>query len=85
MKVFPHCTENSKHIFPEVKLRGLVSNFYIHVFGCDLYVPTIGLILNLYFTVLPVRTLCLPQVSEQFRAKVKGVLTQFPEPFKKGG
>ncbi len=27
----PHCTENSKHKFPEMKLRGLVSNFYIHV------------------------------------------------------
>jgi hypothetical protein len=26
-----HCTENSKHTFPEKKLSGLVSNFYIHV------------------------------------------------------
>ncbi len=56
MKVFPHCTENSQHIFPEVKLRGLMQ-IYIHVFGSDLYVPTIGLIWNVYFTVLLVRTL----------------------------
>jgi hypothetical protein len=26
-----HCTENSKQIFPEIKLRGLVPNFHIHV------------------------------------------------------
>jgi hypothetical protein len=35
-----HCTENSKQIFPEIKLRGLVSNFYIHVSVSD--TPTIG-------------------------------------------
>ncbi len=26
-----HCTKNSKQIFPEIKLRGLVGNSYIHV------------------------------------------------------
>jgi len=26
-----HYTENSKQIFPEMKLRSLVPNFYIHV------------------------------------------------------
>ncbi len=26
-----HCTEKSKQIFPEMKLRGLVANSYIHV------------------------------------------------------
>jgi hypothetical protein len=31
-----HCTENLKLIFPEMKLRGLVTNFYIHVSGSDL-------------------------------------------------
>ncbi len=31
-----HCTENSKQIFPEVKLRGLVPNSYIHVSGSEL-------------------------------------------------
>jgi hypothetical protein len=36
------CTENSKQIFPEMKLRGLVPNFYIHVSVSDLYIPTIG-------------------------------------------
>ena len=32
-------TENSKHIFPEMKLL----NSYIHVSVSDLYIPTIGL------------------------------------------
>ncbi len=26
-----HCTKKSKQIFPEMKLHGLVLNFYIHV------------------------------------------------------
>ncbi len=33
-----HCTKNSKHIFPEMKLRSLVPNFYIHVSVSDLYI-----------------------------------------------
>ncbi len=37
-----HCTENSKQIFPEMKLRGPVPNFHIHVSVSDLYIPTIG-------------------------------------------
>jgi hypothetical protein len=37
-----HYTENSKQIFPEIKLRGLVPNFYIHVSVSNLYIPTIG-------------------------------------------
>jgi hypothetical protein len=37
-----HCTENSKQIFPEMKLRGLVPNFHIHVSVSDLYIPMIG-------------------------------------------
>jgi hypothetical protein len=32
-----------------MKLRGLVPNFYIHVSGSGLYIPTIGLIWNLYY------------------------------------
>jgi hypothetical protein len=39
------------------KRRGLVSSFYIHVSGSDLYIPRIGLIWNLYFPVLHERTL----------------------------
>ncbi len=35
-----HCIENSKRIFPEIKLRGLIPN--IHVSVSDLYIPTIG-------------------------------------------
>jgi len=30
-----HCTENWKHIFPEMKLRTLVQNSYIHVSVSD--------------------------------------------------
>ncbi len=37
-----HCTENSKQLFLELKLRGLVPNFYIHVSVSNLYIPTIG-------------------------------------------
>jgi hypothetical protein len=37
-----HSTENSKQIFPEMKLRGLVPNFHIRVFVSDLHIPTIG-------------------------------------------
>jgi hypothetical protein len=36
-----HYTENLKHIFPEIKLLGLVPNFYTHVSVSDLYFPTI--------------------------------------------
>jgi hypothetical protein len=36
-------TENSKHIFPEKKLRGHSPNSYIHVSVSDLYIPLIGL------------------------------------------
>ncbi len=35
-----HCPENSKQIFPEMKLRGLVPNFETHVSVSDLYIPT---------------------------------------------
>ncbi len=40
--VFPHCTENLKHIFPEVKLCGVFPNFYIPVSVSDLYISTIS-------------------------------------------
>ncbi len=36
-------TENSKHVFPEKKLRGYSPNTYIHVSVCDLNILTIGL------------------------------------------
>ncbi len=35
--------ENSKQMFPEMKLRCLGPNSYIHVFVRDLFIPTIGL------------------------------------------
>jgi hypothetical protein len=38
-----HYTENSKQVFPEMKLRGLIPSFYIYVSVSDLYIPTIGL------------------------------------------
>ncbi len=37
-----HCNENSKQIFPEMKLFDLVPNFYTHVAVSDLYIPTVG-------------------------------------------
>jgi hypothetical protein len=37
------CTENPIYVFPEMKLRGLVPNFYIHVAESDLYIPRICL------------------------------------------
>jgi hypothetical protein len=43
-----HCTENSKQIFPEMKLRGLVPNFCIHVSVSDLYFLTIDPPILLY-------------------------------------
>ncbi len=36
-----HNIENSKQIFPENELRGLIPNFHIHV--SDIYIPTIVL------------------------------------------
>ncbi len=36
------CSEYWKQIFPEMKLRSLVSNVYIQVFVSDFYIPTIG-------------------------------------------
>ncbi len=38
-----HCTENPIYVFPEIKLRGLIPNSYIHVSVSDLYIPRIGL------------------------------------------
>jgi hypothetical protein len=38
-----HNTENSKQITPEKVLRGLSSNFHIHVSVSDLYISTISL------------------------------------------
>jgi hypothetical protein len=48
-----HNTENSKQIFPEKELRGLSSNFHIHVSVSDFYIPTIGL-------PIPLRKICGP-------------------------
>jgi hypothetical protein len=42
-EVILHYTENSKLMFPEMKLLGPGSgNFYIHVSVSDLYIPTIS-------------------------------------------
>ena len=38
-----HYTENSKQIFPEMKLSGLVPNSYIHVSSSNLYIPMMSL------------------------------------------
>jgi hypothetical protein len=38
-----YCTKNPIYVFPEMKLRGLVSNSYVYVSLSDLYIPRIGL------------------------------------------
>jgi hypothetical protein len=38
-----HFTENPTNVFPEMKLRGLVPNFYIHVSVNNLYISKICL------------------------------------------
>ncbi len=40
-------TEISKLIFPEKEFRGLNPNFHIHASVSDLYIPTIGLPIQL--------------------------------------
>jgi hypothetical protein len=42
-----HYTENSKQIFPEMKLRGLDPNSYIYVSVSDIYIYMIGLLVML--------------------------------------
>jgi hypothetical protein len=37
-----HCTKILKQIFLDIKLRGLVPNFCMHVSVSDLYIPTNG-------------------------------------------
>ncbi len=46
--------QNLKQIFPEIKLRGLVPNFYIHVSVGDLYITTVDLPILLYFICGPI-------------------------------
>ncbi len=36
-----HCNESPSYVFPEKELRGLSSNFHIHVSVSDLYIPRI--------------------------------------------
>ncbi len=43
-----HCIENQVYEFPEMKLRGLVPNSYIHLSVRDLYFPRIGCLLGAY-------------------------------------
>ncbi len=41
--VYLHYTENPIYVFPQMKLRSLVPNSYIHLSVSDLYIPRIGL------------------------------------------
>jgi hypothetical protein len=41
-------------MFPEMKLHGLVPNFWIHVSVSHLYVPTIGLLFLVYCVCRPI-------------------------------
>jgi hypothetical protein len=38
---------NSKHVFPEMKLLGLVPHFYIHVSVSDLYTESVRKVMRL--------------------------------------
>ncbi len=40
--LYLHCTENPIYVFPEMKLRGLVHNSYIHLSVRVIYIPRIG-------------------------------------------
>ncbi len=40
-----HCTENPISVFPEMELRGLIPNSYIHLSVRDLYIPRICLLI----------------------------------------
>jgi hypothetical protein len=40
--LFLRCKENPIYVFSEIKLRGLVPNFPIHVSVSDLYIPMMG-------------------------------------------
>ncbi len=44
-----HNTESSKQIFPEKELRGIISNFHIHLSVSDLWIPAIGLHCKCWF------------------------------------
>jgi len=59
-----HCTENSKQIFPEMKLRGLLPNICIHVSVNDLYIPTIGPAIFLYCICGPIVGINSSQIHE---------------------
>ncbi len=48
IKEIMHCKKDPIYVFPEIILRGLGLNFYIHISVSDLYIPTIGLP-NAYF------------------------------------
>jgi hypothetical protein len=66
-----------------MKLRGLVPNFYIHISGSDLYIPTMGLIWNLFFPALRERTLGSTAGAEKragncYQALVSSNSPQFP-------
>jgi hypothetical protein len=37
-----HCKEDWNYVFPEIKLRGPVPNFHIHMSVSDLYISRIG-------------------------------------------
>jgi hypothetical protein len=41
-ELFLHFKEDRIFVFPEMKLRGLIPYFQIHVSVSDLYIPTIG-------------------------------------------
>jgi hypothetical protein len=54
-------------VFPETKLRGLVPNFYIHVAGRDLCIPTNGVLFG-----TSIFLYCLRELSAQPQERREG-------------
>ncbi len=61
-----HSLENSKHLFPEVKLCGLVSIFYIHVSGMIYIFPW------LVFFGISIFLYCVQELSAQPQERREG-------------
>ncbi len=70
-----HCTENSKRIFPEMKLHGFILRFCIHVSVSDLCISTIGPPILLYCVCGPTVAIykLLTDIRGASKIKVKNV------------
>ncbi len=65
-------TEISKQIFPKKEYRGLSPIFHIHVSESDLYIPTIGLPIQL-------EEICRPIALRHMNVEIGAEAALFPE------